>query len=281
MKNKVRFGPAGNDKLFYAQGHKSSTQAPKWLREQMNLDAFEVCFGRGVRLGEQTARTIAEAAKQHDIQISAHAPYYINLTKNESFESNYRYVSQALRALKWLGGTRLVVHLGSQGELARDVAMENTAKNLLAIIERLEQDGFDDFFLCIETMGKYRQIGNLEEIAALCKLSPRVIPCVDFGHLNCLFQGELQTNTDKIAQIMTYLEQQIGLEKLRILHIHWSAIEFGEAGEKKHTTLDDKKWAFSFEPLAQIIKQKNLTPTIICESQEIMAQDAKLLKASL
>ncbi|MCL2586863.1 MAG: TIM barrel protein [Firmicutes bacterium] len=268
----IRFGPAGNDLLFYESGFKSSLEAPKWLREVMGLSAFEVQWGRGVRLSEITAKKMAKEAKKYDIEISAHAPYYINLANNDAFENNYRYISTSLQALKWLGGTRLVVHLASQGQLSREVALANISENLKKIMQRLEHDGFSQFLLCIETMGKYRQIGNLEEVAQLSKVHPNIIPCVDFGHLNCLAQGNLD-----IPSVMEYLEQEIGLDKLRKLHIHWSAIEFGEAGEKRHTILDDKKWAFSFEPLVQIIKDKNLSPVIICESSGIMAQDATKL----
>jgi len=259
----TRFGPAGNE-----QG--STLEAPKWLREEMGLSALEVQFGRGVRISEGTARKIGAEAKKYDIEISAHAPYFINLAKDESFDNNYRYIKSTIEAVGWMGGHRIVVHAASQGDFTREVAVENTARNLLRVVEKLETEGFSDFLICIETMGKYKQIGNLEEIVNLSKLHPNIIPCVDFGHLNCLMQGELQRNPDKIIEIMNYLGDGP-------LHIHWSAIEFGSAGEIRHTILDDTQWAFDFSPLARILKNWKHPVTIICESKNKMATDAKKL----
>ena len=259
----VRFGPAGNE-----QG--STLDAPRWLREEMGLSALEVQFGRGVRMSESTARAIGEQAKKYDIEISAHAPYFINLAKDEFFDNNYRYIRQAIEAVQWMGGNRIVVHAASQGDFAREVAILNTARNLLKVVEKLEQDGFSDFLICIETMGKFKQIGNLDEVLELAKLHPSIIPCVDFGHLNCLMQGELQRNPDKIIEIVDRLGSGP-------LHIHWSAIEFGAAGEIKHTVLDDGQWVFDFSPLARALKERNLHATIICESKGVMAQDARKL----
>ena len=78
-----RFGPAGNSESFAAAGFKKSEDAPAWLA-QMGLTAFEYQCGRGVRCGEETALKIGAAAKQHGIRMSIHAPYFINLSSEES-----------------------------------------------------------------------------------------------------------------------------------------------------------------------------------------------------
>ena len=274
---KVRFGPAGNDELFYELKYKSSVDAPRWLRENMGLSAYEISFGRGVRLGQETAMKIAEQARKYDIEITGHAPYYINLANLENFEKNYNYIRSSLEAMRWLGGRRLVVHPASQGRMDRETAIQNTEKSLKMVIDRLENEGFDDYLLCVETMGKYKQIGNVEEIARLCQISEKIIPCVDFGHVNALLQGQLQTRPQKIVEIMEYLENAIGMEKLRKLHVHWSPLAYGPAGEKYHTTLSDTDWVFPFAPLAKYILENDLRPVIISESKSIMAQDAKRL----
>ncbi|MCL2756154.1 MAG: TIM barrel protein [Firmicutes bacterium] len=274
---KIRFGPSGNDELFYAQGNKSTIQAPAWL-SRMGLSAMEINFTRGTKMSVETARKIGDEARKYDIELSAHAPYYINLANDEAFEKNYNWIKQCLVLLKEMGFRRLVVHLATQGERSREDALKSVGINLIKIIEKLDSDGLSDFLLCIETMGKYSAIGNVEEICAFCKVDPRVIPTLDFGHINCLLQGELQTNPNKIGEVIEYVEREIGREKLKIVHVHWSAIVYSEKGERYHTKLSDNKWSFSFEPFARIIKEKELTPVIICESDSIMAQDAQKLK---
>jgi len=276
MQMKVRFGPSGNDALFYEQGYKSTIQAPQWL-SKMGLSAMEINFTRGTKMSVETARKIGEEARKYDIELSAHAPYYINLAKNESFDKNYNWIKQCLVLLGEMGFKRLVVHVAAQGEFTREQAMANVTANLANVIEKLDNDGISDFLLCIETMGKFSYIGNVAEICELCKIDGRIIPALDFGHINCLLQGEFQRNPDAIPQIMDFVESEIGIEKLRKVHIHWSAIVYSEKGERYHTTIDDKDWAFDFTPLVKVIKEKGLTPVIICESKEIMAQDAKRL----
>ena len=277
MSKHVRFGPAGNDVLFYKQGYKATLQAPKWLRE-MGLDALEICFGRGSRMSVETAQKIGQEGRKHNIALSVHAPYFINMANPEAIDKNYRFISQSLGLLHVMGGNRVVIHVGSQGDLSREEAMKNTRTSLVQIIKRLDKDGLGDFLLCLETMGKYRQIGNVEEICDLCSVDPRVIPTLDFGHINCLLQGELSRNPEKIPELMDQITKKIGKEKIQNVHIHWSAIEFSEKGERRHTTLDDPQWHIPFKPLARYIKDKGLTPTIICESEDIMAQDALKLR---
>ena len=74
----VRFGPAGNDIKFYADGNKSSVDAPHWLAG-LGLDAYEISFGRGIRMTDKTAEIIGRQAETYHLKISVHAPYYINL----------------------------------------------------------------------------------------------------------------------------------------------------------------------------------------------------------
>ena len=50
----VKFGPSGNDKLFYEEGHKTTAEAFKWVKN-LGLDLYEYSFGRGITLSDQTA----------------------------------------------------------------------------------------------------------------------------------------------------------------------------------------------------------------------------------
>ena len=43
----IKFGPSGNSESFYALGHKSTKQAPKWLKTA-GLDAYEYEAGNGI-----------------------------------------------------------------------------------------------------------------------------------------------------------------------------------------------------------------------------------------
>ena len=77
----LRIGPSGNSTSFYASGHKHTYEAPAWLKE-IGLTAYEYSFGRGITLKDDGARRIGEEAKKYDIEVSVHAPYYINFAKD-------------------------------------------------------------------------------------------------------------------------------------------------------------------------------------------------------
>ena len=153
--------------------YKRQVDAPRWLHE-MGLNAYEYQCGRGVNIGEETARKIAAQAALHDIAMSLHAPYYINLSNRdeERVQKNIGYVLASCQAATWLGADRIVVHTGGVGKQSRTKAFENTKENVRDILNAVEQAGYTTT-ICLETMGKQSVIGSAEEIfelVALCLL---------------------------------------------------------------------------------------------------------------
>ena len=64
-----------------------------------------------------------------------------------------------------------------------------------------------------------------------------------------------------------------------MFHSHFSKIEYSEkGGEVKHLTFDDTVFGPDFEPLAELIYKKGLTPVIICESAGTQGFDALYMK---
>ena len=275
----VRFGPSGNDEKFYAQGHKSSKDVFEWLK-QIGLDLYEYSFGRGILLKDETALEFANLAKLNNIEISVHAPYFINLANpnEEQIKKSFDYITASLKKLKLMNGNMCVVHLGSCMKMNREEALQITKKNLIRYMEIYDSIFKDDkLFICPETMGKFQQIGTYKEITDLCTIHDALIPTFDFGHINCILQGKLDKNYYR--KILDYLFDKLGDEKANKLHIHFSKIEFSDRGEVKHLTLDDIKYGPEFEPLAELlIEYKMDNVTVISESKNIMAQDALKLK---
>lgn len=272
----IRFGPSGNSDIFYEQGYKSTIQMPKWLHE-MGLSAFEYSFGRGVRLRPELARQIAHEAQKYDIRMSVHMPYFINLAAEgeEKSGKNFGYFLDSLDAARNLGAVRAVFHPGSAGTSRRD-ALERAKTLMTRIIAAVDEAGYGDITLCPETMGKINQLGDLEEIVALCALDGRLIPTIDFGHLHCRSLGGIKSKAD-YAAILDALENGLGKERAGKIHVHYSRIEFTKGGEKRHHRLMDEQYGPEFEPLAQLFAQRSMEPTVICESRGMMAEDAKTM----
>ena len=278
MGEHIRFGPAGNSDGFYAAGYKQTRQAPAWLRG-LGLDAFEYSFGHGVRMGADTGAAIGAAFAAEDVALSVHLPYFINLAAEDSErrKKNLGYFTDGLRAAQSMGARRAVFHPGS-GKGDRAAILERAKGFLREILAALEADGLlQGITLCPETMGKINQLGSLEEVIALCRVDERLWPAIDFGHLHCRGLGAIRSQGD-YAAILDALENSLGRERARTLHIHFSRMEFTAGGEKMHHTLSDTQYGPEFQPLAEELARRGYQPVIICESRGTQAEDAVLLR---
>lgn len=273
----ARFGPAGNSESFAAEGFKKSEDAPAWIAAR-GLTAFEYQCGRGVRCGEDTAKRIGAAARAHGVQMSIHAPYFINLSSEESerMEKNIGYVLDTARLAVPLGAVRMVVHCGGQGKLTRERAMRNTHENVKNILRALEEEHLTGCAVCLETMGKKSVLGSAEEVCELVAADERLLLCIDFGHLNCRTGGGMSTRED-VARLFDRLENGIGAERTRILHAHFSHIEYNDKGEVRHLTFSDTVYGPDFLPVAQETAARGYAPTFICESAGTQAEDARMM----
>jgi deoxyribonuclease-4 len=271
----TKFGPAGNSASFYDEGFKHTVEMPEWVKNR-GLDCFEYSLGRGVSIKEETAAEIGEKAAEFGIEMSVHAPYFINFANPDSFEKGEAYILNSLKILRAFGGSRLVFHVGSPLKLPRGIAFENVRVALKKIAETARGADFDGIKLCPETMGKTGQIGSADEIVELCKIDGIYTPCIDFGHLNAREGGSLRSENDYRAVIDKYLD--ILGERALNMHIHFSRIEYSSAGEIRHLTFADDKFGPFFEHLAPVLIENKMNPYIICESDGTQAEDALNMK---
>ena len=230
----IKFGPSGNSVSFVTEGHKSTMETFEWLANK-NLDLFEYSFGQGVRLSQTTAALFGAEAAKYNIEVSVHAPYFINFANPdpEKIDNSINYILSSLSVLKAFGGKRCVFHPGSEGGASRSEAFNRTLKGVEKMAEAKHEMGFDDLIVCPETMGKIAQIGTLEEIIELCKIDSTIYPCIDFGHINARECGSLKTKDD-YRRIVDAMLDGIGEEKTANMHIHFSKIEYTARGEKLH-----------------------------------------------
>lgn len=274
----AQFGPAGNPEAFYHSGGKASAEMPRWL-SQMGLTAYEYQCSRGANIREETARAIGEQAKAYHIALSIHAPYYISLAAEDAeiIAHTRSHFLKTLRVAKWMGADRVVFHIGGAGKQERQSAIYKAKKRFASILEEVEQQGLTGIYLAPETMGKRNQLGNLEEVISFCKLSPWVIPAVDFGHLHAVTAGRYTTR-EEFEAVFDMVGENLGEEVARRLHIHFSRIEFTETGgEKRHWTFTDS-FGPPYEPLMELCARRGFTPRIICESAGTQAIDAKIMQ---
>ena len=274
----IKFGPSGAPTRFYDEGHKTTEEMPLWVK-QNGLDCFEYSFGRGVNLGEAKAKSIAEAFKKENIEISVHAPYFINLATPEEAkaENSFNYILSSAVVGKLMGANRVVFHPAAQGKETRETAVNRTIARLIELKSIIEERGLTDMKFCPETMGKIAQIGTIEEITHFCTLADFYYPTVDFGHVNAREQGSLKTKDDYIVRLK-YMINILGYEKVNDMHVHFSKVEYTAKGEKRHLTFEDTIFGPDYKPFIEAIVELNLHPYIVSESAGTQADDAKTMK---
>ncbi len=272
------FGPAGTALSFSAKGYKTSLQIPQYLSEA-GLDAFEYQCGRGVNIGEEKATELGRLAAEKGITLSLHAPYYISMSSVEEAKrlNSVNYILSSAQAVKWMGGDRIVVHTGSCGKISREEALSLAMDTMRLSVAALDREGLGDVHICPETMGKVNQLGTLFEVLELCSIDERLIPCIDFGHLNAREMGYFKSKAE-YEDVFRQIENKLGAERMRNIHSHFSKIEYTSGGEKRHLTFEDTVFGPDFEPLMETVYKFNVNARFICESAGTQTEDAKTMK---
>ncbi len=274
----IKFGPSGNSESFYAEGFTHTEEAASFVKKR-GLDCFEYSFGRGVRMSEDKAISIGEAFQKEGVEISAHAPYFINFANpdDEMAAKSYGYVLDSAKMIKYMGGTRVVFHPAAQGKASREEAVALTEDRLKILRDYIYLNDMQNLRFCPETMGKLAQIGTIEEVVRFCKVDPIYTPCVDFGHVNARERGSLKSVED-YKNRLEYMIAELGLERMKHFHVHFSKIMYGAKGEIKHLTFDDDVYGPEFAPLAVALKELGLEPYIVSESSGTQVEDAAIMR---
>jgi len=267
---KLLFGTAGVPNSASA----SLTLAGIQCAAQLGLDCLEIEFVKGLKMRSDTARKIKGQAKVHDISLSVHAPYYVNLNAAEEGKrlvSQERLLSSA-RMAEICGAKSVVFHPGYYGEVAAKQAFDTIMEGLKEVVSILKKER-NPVVLRPETMGKKTQFGSLEETLFLCREVDGLQPCIDFSHIHAR-EGKANSYAE-FHRILKKIEKKLGEKALKNLHIHISGVEYNAKGEMKHIDLQDSD--FRYDEWIQALEDFGVEGMVICESPNL-EQDALMLK---
>ncbi|MCI8553914.1 MAG: TIM barrel protein [Clostridiales bacterium] len=278
IKEQTIFGPAGNGDEFYTDGGKTTLQAPGYL-EKRGLNAYEYQCGRGVRLSGEAASALGKKGQEYGVHLSVHAPYYISLASDDERKrlNSVTYITDSGRAVWGMGGSRIVVHPGGLNRRSRTEAAALACDTLRLAQQALDEQGLSGVHICPETMGKLNQLGDLDEVLLFCGVDERFLPCVDFGHLNSRTQGGINS-PEAFSAVLDAVENAVGQERARCLHIHFSKIAYSAGGEQKHLTFSDTEYGPEPAPLMELLARRDYAAVVICESAGTQVSDALHLK---
>jgi len=244
---------------------------------KIGLQSMEVQFVRGVGMSDQMAKEVGKLAKELNIKLSVHAPYYINFCsqEKEKLEASKKRILDSCERANFMQASPVTFHPGFYGKLTSEQAFQATKKACEDLVDSMQKKGIENVKLGPEIMGKQSAFGTVEETVRICKEVKCCVPVVDWAHINTRTGGGLVTQAD-YAKIFDKLKPL----KLNHLHMHVTCAEFSQVGEGKgneryHLPLKAKKP--DFKPLVKEILRRKIDVTIISESP-ILEQDALLLK---
>jgi len=244
----------------------------------LGLMAFEIGWVRAVRVSAKTCASIRAAAENVGVQLSVHAPYYINLNADEEeWPKSRQRLMDAAHYGHLAGATDIVFHPGSYFGKDPQTVLETAIPRLRACVQELRSDG-DEVTLRPETMGKSAMLGSLEDTLVMAQEVEGVEPCLDFAHLHARTgDGSLNSYEEWIA-ILETIERALGPKALNRLHCHLSGIAYSERGEQKHLMIADSD--LDLTALLRALHDKGCAGRILCESPEDMDKDALRIKSA-
>ena len=239
----IKFGPTGIGSIKEIE---KTFEEYKALRIQI----AEIPFTYEVYIKDkETATKIKRAAKKFGIQLSIHAPYWINLNSDdkEKIKKSKERILRCCEVGTWLGARIVVFHLGYYGKLDKKETYEKIKEEIMDIQLTIKKNKWTPK-LAPEIIGKVNVFGGIDEIAQLVS-DTECSFCIDFAHV--------------LARYKTYNFEEVKKKfgKYKNWHVHFSGIEYGEKGERKHKRTPEKELK---KLLSNLPKNKNIT--IINES---------------
>ncbi|NJE05849.1 hypothetical protein E3E36_06775 [Thermococcus sp. M36] len=269
--DRLRFGTAG----IPLSTPKRSTIDGIIHVKNLGLDAMELEFVRGVNLRPELAKKIKYVAKKHDVLLTAHAPYYINLNAAEKskVEASKNRIIQSAERLHEAGGWSVVFHAGYYLKQPPESVYQRILNELKDIEKKLADMGVK-VWIRPELTGKPTQFGDLKEIVGLSEELEMVLPTIDFAHCHARNVGKFNT-AEEWREMLSFMEDRLGREALDNMHIHISGINYTSKGERNHLNLQESD--MNWEELIRVLKEFKVKGVVISESPNIEG-DALLMK---
>lgn len=232
----IRFGTVGSPQTTNASG----TPAAIAHIRALGLDHLEIAWVQSVRVSDETCAEIKAAGEKHNVTLSIHAPYYINLNSQTSelmVKSDERLLAAARKG--YLAGAKdIIFHPGSYHSQPPEQVYERAKEKLLEITGILKKEKVK-VNLRPETMGKSAMFGNLDEVVQLSKDVPGILPCIDWAHLHARTGNGSFNSYEEFSDALGRVKAVLGEKGLKTLHFHISGIAYTPKGEKNHVPLNE------------------------------------------
>jgi len=264
----IRIGPAGIPLSCKGRTNKDGLV---YTKEFLDLNAMEVQFVRGLYvMKDEEAQFMKDFADNNDVEVHVHAPYYINLAGSaEEVDQSIEKILFSAQIADKMGAKSVVVHPGYYGEHDAKKTMKKIIKSTKKIQSLMKKEKIQAK-IGLETMGKQKVFGSLDEIVEICKNVKDVFPVVGLGHIHARSNGGLKKRED-----FEELFEKLSVLKLKHYLIHVTGVMYENGNEYYHVPI--KKGDMSIAPFIEIVLDNNYDVTFISESP-LLEHDAVYIK---
>ncbi|MFA5872345.1 MAG: TIM barrel protein [Anaerolineales bacterium] len=262
MTHSFKFGTVGSPKATPPKP--GGTVGGIQYAASVGLDALELAWVQGVRVGETACAAIKQAAAETGMALSVHAPYYINLNgDDEKWPRLRQYLIDAAHFGNLAGATDIIFHPGTYFGRPADEVLKVTIPRLQGCVDELRAAG-NPVTLRPEISGKAAMLGSLSDVLAMAQAIPGVVPCIDFAHLHARLGDGAMNTYDEWMSALDFYRKSLGDEAMQYLHIHLSGINYGPKGEKNHLIMEEAD--LDFMNLMRALHAAGVKGRIMCES---------------
>ena len=260
----LRFATAGIPNVFKKGGY---VKAIPRMRDELGISAMEVEFVRGARMRPELAAEIGALAKEHDVALTVHGPYYINLNAvdPEKRVNSRKHITDSARLGSLMGARSVTFHAAFFLKMDGETVYRSVKSEMELIRAELADEGIT-IQLKPELTGKPTQWGSLEELLRLSKDLPGVEPCIDFAHNHARYGGGRNSYQD-FAHVFDEIRNTLGAEALKNMHMHVSGIEYTAKGERKHLVFTEAD--FAYKDFLRVLLDYEIEGVLVCESPSI------------
>lgn len=225
----------------------------------------------GIARNYSELRSLGEMAKDLDVKLSVHTPYYMDLITNDDI--CYR----SMDAIRWaaiiadeLQADIITTHLGLYGDITQKTAMNRLRTRLTSLSKWITKNKMK-VKIGVENSGRQEVFGSIQETINLSKNDKNIIPVINFARYHAREGSSLREPEDfekLIEKVLPYCSN-------KRLYTHFSGVEHEDGNEKRLTPI--KKGDLRFEPLADAVLDHNYEITFI-SSSPLLEHDAMYMK---
>jgi deoxyribonuclease-4 len=233
---------------------------------------MEIQLVRGIGQSIDRADEVKDLADKLDIELYVHAPYYMDLAGDDE------EVKRSLENIKWagqiafeIGAVCVNTHLGLYGRKSKKATLERVIKNVRTLRDWFKKNKIK-IKIGLETSGKQKVFGTLDEVLEICKRVSDTVPIINFAHIHARGSGALKKKED----FQEILDKVKKITKTSKFITNFSGVEHEEGNKKRITPI--KKGDMRFEPLGECVLDNDDYDISIISSSPLLEHDAMYMK---